>query len=301
MKISTRAKSALRTGGACIVASALVGLGHVPTARASEADKAACADAYKNAQTQRKSGALKRARESLMVCVSDRCPAVFQPDCARWLTEVEAAMPSVSFAAKDAAGKDVVDARVSVDGLEVAQSLDGKAVNLDPGSHVVRFDKSGEAPIEETVIVREGEKARIVSVSWSKALAVATAPEPEPVKVTSSTPVAAWVVGGVGVASLATFGVLGLTGMQRRSSLESDCYGSCSQSDVDAVKTQFLIADVALGVGVVALGVSAVLFLTHASEGKPAAAQTAKAAPPPVAVDFSIKPGGGTAGLVGRF
>lgn len=290
---------ALACGAIVLVPSA------APAAESEKpADKARCADAYKNAQVQRKNGTLKRARESLLVCLSDRCPSVMQPDCTRWLTEVEAALPSVSFAAKGVDGADLTSVRVSIDGQLVTDTLDGKAISVDPGSHALRFEYADEAPIEQTIIMREGEKARVVSVSWAKEKAAenATAPADAESRRSKGPPASAWITGAVGLGALATFGVLGIHGMQRRSELEKECFGQCAQSQVDSVKTELTIADVALGVGIASLGLSAVLFLTSggSSSSEPA---TGKAKPTGPSVSFGIAPTrqGGAASFGARF
>jgi hypothetical protein len=255
-------------------------------------ERAACADSYRSAQTQRRSGALRRARESLLVCVSDRCPAVLHPDCMRWLTEVEAAMPSVSFAAKGEGGRDITDVRVSIDGQLLTDVLDGKSIAVDPGSHTLRFEHSGEAPIEQALVVREGEKSRVVNVSWAKPTARDT--ERGPGRAGSGPPVSAWIFGGVGAVSLATFGVLALHGMERRSTLEKECFGSCDQSRIDSIKSELAIADVALGVGVVSVGIATVLFLTSGSSEKSSSAAVAPgpSSGPPSPEAKAAKPAG---------
>lgn len=272
-----------------------------PAAEAQGADKTSCADAYKNAQVQRKNGTLKRARESLLVCVSDRCPSMLQPDCTRWLTEVEAALPSVAFAAKGADGHDLSAVKVTVDGQVLTETLDGKSIPIDPGNHTLRFETLGETPIDQSVVVREGEKARVISVSWAKA------PEQDQVAANgaaappSKPPVAAWVFGGIGVASLATFGVLAIHGTSRRSDLKSSCYGHCTDADVSSVKTEFAIGDVALGIGIVSAAVSGVLFLTNRSgaEHPPPTAKVTK--PRILAVDVVPNKAGASFGLGGEF
>ncbi|HVH45214.1 MAG TPA: hypothetical protein VM925_22835 [Labilithrix sp.] len=263
------------------------------------ADRAVCADMYKNAQVQRKSGALRRARESLLVCVSDRCPSILQPDCTRWLTEVEAALPSVAIAAKGADGKDITTVRVTVDGQPFTEMLDGKSLSIDPGAHVFVFEHGSEQPIEQTIMVREGEKARVVSVSWAKTQSdVSGTTAAAPAK--RGAPTTAWVFGGIGLAGLATFGVLGIHGMSRRSALEDECFGQCSQSKVDSIKSEFMIADIALGVGVVSLGISAALFLTSGGSSEQSAAAARSQAP---RVSFGAAPqkNGGSVGLTGTF
>jgi hypothetical protein len=292
--------------GAALGALVVVAIPGERTAAAGEPDKnaerAACADSYKNAQVQMRSGALRRARESLLVCVADKCPSVLQPDCMRWLTEVEAAMPTMAFAAKGADGKDVTDVRVTMDGQPLRESIDGKAVPVDPGTHMLRFEHGGETPIDQQIVVREGEKARVVTVSWAKAAAAAEGGGDRGPAPKSGSNTAAWVFGGLGAASLATFGVLGIHGMTRRSALEKDCFGSCSQDKIDSVKTEFAIADVALGVGIVSVGVATVLFLTGGSSEQRAAVRP-RSSPAVRDLAFGAAPqrDGAAAALSGRF
>ena len=257
-----------------------------------DAERAVCADAYRGAQLQMRNGALRRARESLLVCVSDKCPSVLQPDCLRWLTEVEAATPTMAFAAKGVDGKDVTDVRVTMDGQPLREALDGKAVPVDPGTHTLRFEHGGETPIDQQIVVREGEKSRVVTVSWAKAAAASAAGSDGAAAPAPTSHTAAWVFGGIGAASLATFGVLGIHGVARRSDLEKECFGRCAQSTIDSVKTEFAIADVALGVGIVSVGIATVLFLT----GGPSTEKAARAS-------FGVAPhrDGAAASLSGRF
>ena len=291
------ATNATRRGALAVLfgALALVAIPGEPIASAGEPkqdpERAACADAYRGAQLQMRNGALRRARESLLVCVSDKCPSVLQPDCLRWLTEVEAATPTMAFAAKGVEGKDVTDVRVTMDGQPLREALDGKAVPVDPGTHTLRFEHGGETPIDQQIVVREGEKSRVVTVSWAKVVASPEAGGERGPAPAAGANTAAWAFGGLGAASLVTFGVLGIHGVTRRSDLEKECFGRCSQSKIDSVKTEFLIADVALGVGIVSVGIATVLFLKGGSAEKPAHAS------------FGVAPqrDGAAASLSGRF
>jgi len=58
---------------------------------------------------------------------------MIKKDCLRWSSEVDRAMPTVIFTAKDPAGQDMVDVRVFVDGQKVADRIDGRPAALDPG------------------------------------------------------------------------------------------------------------------------------------------------------------------------
>jgi len=60
-----------------------------------------------------------------VACSNPACPAVVKRDCDQWLTEMDASLPSVVVAARDATGRDLVDVRVTIDGTVLTQSWDG--------------------------------------------------------------------------------------------------------------------------------------------------------------------------------
>jgi hypothetical protein len=234
-----------------------------PMARAAEPDLAACVGTYEQGQQARRHGELRRAREELLVCARAPCPKEMWPDCQQWLEEIEQQMPSVVLAARDRGGHDVIDAKVYVDGAPFADRLDSRAVDIDPGEHTFRFVWGGRPPIEERVTVREGEKARVLTVEFESR---PSAPPPSPSSTASPRRVrhvapGAWVAGGVGVAALGAFAYFGLTGRSEYFNLEHVCAPYCSSSTVAPTRTKFLVADVSLGVAVVSLGVAAYLFL----------------------------------------
>ena len=53
---------------------------------------------------------------------------------------------SVVPAAKDKKGRDIVDVKVSIDGKVVTETLDGKALPVDPGVHTFRFETKNAPP-----------------------------------------------------------------------------------------------------------------------------------------------------------
>jgi hypothetical protein len=65
-------------------------------------------------------------------------------------------------------------------------------------------------------------------------------------------------VSAVAVASFATFGAVGKSDID---DLRATCAGHCKQSDVDSAWSKLIVADVSLGVGVVAAGLATWLFL----------------------------------------
>ena len=253
----------------------LVAIGFLFYAHPALADvKADCLAAYEKAQVEKKEAHLTTARELLLVCAQDACPAVVKKDCTPWLAEVDQALPTVLLVAK---GKDLVDVKVTVDGKFFMTALDGLAKPLDPGKHVLRFE-AGKDSAEETIVLREGEKRRTISVTIApKAEAPAsppavtppvTEPPPEPPSSGGSKIPAI----GVGVLGLAAIGVGVVVGMGAKSDaddLRTTCAPNCSQDKIDDVESKLLVSDIGLGVGVVAIAAAAVLWIV-ASPSEPA-------------------------------
>jgi hypothetical protein len=266
--------------------------------RAHADETHACIVASEAGQQLRDDRKLVAASEKFGQCAREECPAPVRKACLRWLGDVETALPTVVPAARDAAGRDLSAVKVSVDGAVIATQLDGRPFPIDPGPHVLRFEPGGGAPVEERVIVREGERNRLIQVvvtPVASAALVSVPPTPissqAPSSVPSGTrtviPLAAWVLAGVGVAAIGSFAYFGLTGQSQRSTLETSCkiMETCNPSDVTAMRTNLVVADVSLGVGVAAVG-AAVYF---------ALARRARETPRPTAgsVDVGASPHGG--------
>lgn len=252
----------------------LVALVAAPSSARAD-DKAACVAASEDAQQLRSEGKLLDAREKLLACVRDACPAIVRKDCSDWLGEVDRSIPSVVPSAKDAGGHDVVAAQMFVDGRKVAAHLDGRAVAIDPGAHVLRFDAATGQSVEERVIVREGERNRPIIVLLGPSGAGGThraAATDGAAKGRTGVSVASIVLAGVGVAALGSFAYFGVTGRSKVDDLRATCAPNCSATDVDAARTKLIVADVSLGVGVVSLAVAAVLYFTR-SDGDAASAR----------------------------
>jgi hypothetical protein len=258
-------------------------------ARAAEPDKQACVTAYTEAQRARKVGRLVASRERLVEC-GQVCSGALAADCARWLVEIDDATPTVVLEVRDPAGADVTDATVSLDGAPFAARLDGVAVAIDPGAHVLRFER-GAASAALEVTIREGEKLRRLVVTLvdpappapppPPALAPAvpaSAPRPAPALSSAPSapapevPIASYALAGAGVVALGVAAALGLTAKQDLSDLRDGCAPRCAQGDVDAVHDRMLAADVTLGVGLAALVIGGVLWLTAAPPAPPASA-----------------------------
>jgi hypothetical protein len=158
-----------------------------------------------------------------------------------------------------------------MDGLPFADSLDGTAVQVDPGEHKFTFEGGGLPPLEKVVVVREGDKGRHVSV----VLGAATG---EPAEAHDSGDsllsgdrrrVVALGVGGAGALGLVVGAVLGLMAKSTYDhALQSECHGDpheCSwQGDQDGQSAHSLAtgSTVAFVAGAVLLGGGAALYFT---------------------------------------
>jgi hypothetical protein len=253
---------------------------------ASAQEKKACAAASEKAQSLRSEGKMISARELLLVCARDVCPTVVRKDCSRWVAEVDEALPSIVVAAKDESGHDVTDAKVFVDDQPFSDTLDGKSQPIDPGAHVVRLERQGKQ-VTEKVLIREGEKNRIVLIHLGPQPKEGGPPPPPPKD--KPIPAETWILGGVGVVGLVGFVGFGLSARGQASDLRSSCAPACAQSDVDSVKKKALFADVSLGIGLVALGAATYFYLTTSNE-KDA-----------TKVGFAPLSGGGALSVAGHF
>lgn len=231
----------------------------VVTTPASALTKQECIQASERGQQFRDEGKLAEARTQLLVCVQEACPRVVADACREDLANVEKRIPSVVLSAKTAAGQDLIDVQVQVDGVVVSQKLDGRAVPMNPGPHKVRMEADGQV-MEEQVVVIEGEKSRAVRLTMP-AKPGQTPPPPGNDEGETTISPAAWIFGGLAVASLGTFAYFGITGRNDVSEMRNTCGTdqTCDPSRVDAAKQKLLIGDIFLGVGILS-GIGATYF-----------------------------------------
>jgi hypothetical protein len=243
-----------------LVVGAAVALSFAP-ARAALAEDAVrvCIDASTQGQTLRQQGHLLGARDRMIECARDACPAVVRSHCARWLGEIENRIPSVVVRAQDASGADLVDARVLIDGH--ASKLDGRAVPLDPGQHVVAVEHGGTRK-EERVILVEGEASRLVMLRF------APPPPGMPVEAplappahTGGVPTATWILGGVGLAALGAATYFGLAAKGQLDHLDATCSPNCTDAQTQPGRTDALAFDILLATGGAAIGAAIVWAL----------------------------------------
>jgi hypothetical protein len=244
-----------------------------PAARAQ--DKSACVAAHEAAQEQRRAGSMRAARTSLDVCARESCPALVRRDCAGWLDEVAAATPSIIVEVRDVAGRETLDVVLLVDGEQVAERLDGRAIDIDPGEHTVGVRARDGKVLEEKVVLREGERRRRVALTFAPPAAPPTlpvAPSPAPLPPSPSPSPWAWVLGGVALAGAGSFATFAVLGRGEQDDLEL-CRPDCDPGALDPMRRDYLVADISLVVAVLAAAGSTVLFLSTPGPAAPPAAR----------------------------
>ncbi|MGK4001576.1 hypothetical protein WMF31_03050 [Sorangium sp. So ce1036] len=280
---------------ALAVAIALSALACLTPARAHAGDVEACLTASEEGQRLRDEGRLREARARFIACGDAACPALVRSDCAGWLSELEARMPTLILSAQDERGHDVADARVTLDGAPLAARLDGRAVEVDPGEHVLRFERAGSAAVALRLVVREGEKLRRVSARLTSPAAPgagAGAPREDAGAPSSAgVPILPIALGGVAVAGGVAYAAFGLSARADADHLRATCAPNCTEAAVDAVRAKVVAANIAFGVGVAALGGAVAALLLRRPD----------AAAPAAAVHVVPLPGGAAATLGARF
>lgn len=235
----------------------------------------ACLEAYDRGQAQRDSHKLREARKEFLSCAREVCPSAVKKDCTAWIEQVDKSLGSIVFRAVDAQGRDLLNAEIRIDGEIAATRIDGWAIVVEPGRHVVRASVPGHSPAEQTVVIGEGEKNRAVLFRVADpSLPESGARESRP----RGIPASVWISGGVALAGLGTFAYAGITGTSDLGKLRDECGVTrwCSASEVDSVHTTLIVGDVAGAVGVAALGVLTYLLVEHF--GSRSASRTAQPA-----------------------
>ncbi|MGH7284692.1 MAG: hypothetical protein ACRELY_24470 [Polyangiaceae bacterium] len=211
-----------------------------------------CIAASDDGQKSRDDGHYLRARASFITCAHEACPAQIRSDCLQWLDDVDKKTPTVVLSARDS-GNDVVDVKVTVDGVPLVDHLDGRPIPLDPGEHRFRYTHGSYAPVEDVVVLTAGEKNRPISAKFGT----------EPVAVRPGPPPLAFVLSGVALVGIGVFAAFGVAGMNEIADCR-DQGGACDKSSHQTkTVTDFVIGDSSLVVGLAAGTVAAWLFLKH--------------------------------------
>ena len=234
----------------------------------------ACALAYENSQEHRRAGALSVARSELARCAQEDCPEFIRADCAEWSKETEVEQPTVVFAARRGS-RNLEAVRVSIGDRTLAVQLLSQAIELDPGSYDIQFETPGSPTVVQHAVIRAGEKNQLIQAEF---VAPPEHPaDPAPTAGAPPLPAAAqaelhsrsagprtlpWALLGVGAASIGAGMGLSLWGRSRETQLRDTCSPNCTSSEVQSVRTKYILGDISIGVGLASMSVAAYLFFT---------------------------------------
>ena len=250
-----------------------------------------CIAAADEGQKLRDDGKLTTARDRFITCAAKTCPAVIAKQCSQWLLDADHDTPTVTFRALDDQGKETFAVRVVIDGVTVAPSIEARALPIDPGEHTVRFERADGKSVEDKVLVRPGEKNRMLELSFQQKTPVAVvqapvAPPPPPDEPRAfHIPVLGWVGLGVTVAGGAMTAFFAISANNDESRLRSSCAPACDRSEESGVDTKIVLANIGLGLGVAGLGLAVVTTILANTGPKPQKTEAAKA------VAFDVAPG----------
>jgi hypothetical protein len=279
----------------------LLALGASPTARAD--DGPTCSEAFDQSQVKRDEGKLLEARKLLRACSGATCSPTQQRLCLEWLTDVNVRMPAIVLSAKDGSGADLVDVKVTMDGVQVATKLDGRAIDVDPGAHSFTFELADGTRAETRTVAEESGKGKVVSVTLGRppAPAVVPPPPPLPLPVVSppSAPVApapaasedassgggtspvrttGFILGAAGIAGLALGTVFGLEALSTKSS-HCDSTGRCDPGTATTADNQATASTIGFIAGGVLFAGGLTMVLLAPKSGQPRPATSLAVAP----------------------
>lgn len=260
----------------------------VPTASMDDAPppspEQACIRAHEQAQVLRLDGSLMQSRSNLKACSLEVCPAVVQRDCVRWLDEVSSQIPTVVFEAITEAG-DAQRVTVKQGNQVLASELDGRPLEMDPGYYEFQLELPGHAPKVVSVLLKQGEKNRLVSVDFRRAsepaalgtVAPLQPPAPPPPRAATRsrpTPTSVYVLGAVSLVGAGAATILGINTKAKEDRAYEDCAPACPDDRIDSIERWALATDVAIGVAIVSAVTATILYVRRpeVTEFEPASA-----------------------------
>ena len=225
-------------------------------ASAEEVSKQACVDSHVKAQAQRLQGRLVEAQQSLLTCANEGCPEIVQKDCVKWLEELQGQLPTVIFEAFDEEGA-LRDVTVKHEGRVLASSLDGMAVQIDPGQYDLVFETPEGRTRSLRVLVRQGDRNRPLAVDFAEQ-------QRQVDDWVLRVPRAARVSGAVTVVATGVALGFGASAVIRQSNAVKSCAPACDERVSRRIAARAAVADVAGGIAVVS-GVVTTVFIARAS------------------------------------
>ena len=177
----------------------------------------------------------------------------------------------------------LADVAIRRDGVAVGAPAWGVAAPIDPGEHVIEAGAPGHKPWSDRITIDAAGQVQTVAVPSLDPLPVVSEAPPQVEGPPAPPPsnarrTIAFAVAGGGAAALAVGSYFGIQALSKSADAKRLCSpSSCSNASAvqinDDAKTSARLADVFLGVGIAAAGVSTYLFFTSAAQPSPAPAR----------------------------
>lgn len=236
---------------------------------------AECVASHERAGMLRLEQRWEPARAAMNACADEACPLAIRTDCARWLDELHAMMPTLLVVVeRDDDGTQPV--RLSLDGRELDLTEPLQPIEVWPGAHRLEFTLPPYSPLSYEVSVEAGEKNRVVRVRFERERpAVPSAPPPparEPPPRTSSRPVptVTYLLAGGAILAAGASGSLLAAALSRRETARERCAPGCYDGERDEVDRLLLGADLAAAASLAFAGLSIYTFVSRPTLELPA-------------------------------
>ncbi len=235
------------------------------------ADTTSCSSAHESAQLAQQEGRLQDASILLTTCASDAaCPDLIRNDCSAIYKSIVDALPTVIFVVLDGK-RELSGARVFADGLLIADSLDGRALALDPGRHRLKVELPDGRTQGSEVVLHEGVKNRLIRVQIAPKVSSGTA---QPAQNLGPSRTAFWLASAAAAGALTTGAVFSVLGYSKERAVANeirDCSPSlpCSRQlyadgkqQLEDARGAYTAGNIAFALGGVAAATAAVLYWT---------------------------------------
>lgn len=249
-----------------------------------------CISASSSGQRLRDAGDLIGAEQKFVLCASISCPQVIRRDCQEWVSELGPGIPTILIQLK---GESSEKGRVLLDGRQIRVS--SAPLRLNPGRHELVWEIDGRESATQYFTVEAGMARKTVELTPGAVIIKPEVPPPVQAEREPLIPTASWIVGGVGVAAIGAFSVLGILAKTEYDRLAGTCMTSCTDAEISQAKSLAIAADVALGVGVASIATAVVLPFVIPRETQAAFARSG------LNVGMSASPAGGRLQISGSF
>lgn len=219
-----------------------------------------CVSQHDNARQLRVREEWRDARTAMLACADERCPLVIGADCRAWLEELGRVLPTLLLVVeRDDPAADWSTLRIELDGQVIQLPDPPVPVEHLPGSHRLRVELGGHAPIERTIVLQKGEKNHLEQLRFAS---------PRSVPVLARTPratrpvqLSTYLLSAGALSAFAASVALLASGLRERADAKVNCAPSCKTSVRRSIETRLVLADVTGGVGLVLGGLAVYTFV----------------------------------------